>query len=159
MFNVLDACCGSRGFWFNKKDERAIFMDKRIEVGFTKKAHGNPKVIKVHPDVQADFTALPFKSDYFDMVVFDPPHLRWPGQQSDMAKRYGRLEGDWEFDLGAGFEECFRVLRPAGVLIFKWSETNIVISRILDLVNERPLFGHKSGKNSKTHWVSFIKRG
>lgn len=26
---VLDACCGSRMFWFDKQDERALFIDKR----------------------------------------------------------------------------------------------------------------------------------
>lgn len=28
---VLDACCGSRMFWFDKKDSRATFVDKRRE--------------------------------------------------------------------------------------------------------------------------------
>ena len=28
---VLDACCGSRMFWFDKKDARATFVDKRRE--------------------------------------------------------------------------------------------------------------------------------
>lgn len=28
---VLDACCGSRMFWFDKADRRALFIDKRRE--------------------------------------------------------------------------------------------------------------------------------
>ena len=28
---VLDACCGSRMFWFDRKDERATFVDRRRE--------------------------------------------------------------------------------------------------------------------------------
>ena len=28
---VLDACCGSRMFWFDKQDDRALFVDKRRE--------------------------------------------------------------------------------------------------------------------------------
>jgi len=28
---VLDACCGSRMFWFDRKDARATFVDKRRE--------------------------------------------------------------------------------------------------------------------------------
>ena len=28
---VLDACCGSRMFWFDRKDTRATFVDKRRE--------------------------------------------------------------------------------------------------------------------------------
>jgi len=28
---VLDACCGSRMFWFDRQDSRAVFVDKRRE--------------------------------------------------------------------------------------------------------------------------------
>ncbi|EII1515251.1 SAM-dependent methyltransferase, partial [Escherichia coli] len=28
---ILDMCCGSRMFWFDKKDDRAIFSDIRKE--------------------------------------------------------------------------------------------------------------------------------
>ncbi|HGG5992934.1 TPA: SAM-dependent methyltransferase, partial [Salmonella enterica subsp. diarizonae serovar 61:r:z53] len=28
---ILDMCCGSRMFWFNKRDERAVFADIRGE--------------------------------------------------------------------------------------------------------------------------------
>ena len=26
---ILDACCGSRMFWFNKEHENALYMDNR----------------------------------------------------------------------------------------------------------------------------------
>ncbi len=29
--SILDMCCGSRMFWFNKRDERAVFADIRAE--------------------------------------------------------------------------------------------------------------------------------
>ena len=29
---VLDACCGSRMFWFDKQDDRALFVDKRRDL-------------------------------------------------------------------------------------------------------------------------------
>ena len=29
--SVLDACCGSRMFWFDRADARAVFVDKRRE--------------------------------------------------------------------------------------------------------------------------------
>jgi len=29
MKPILDACCGSRMFWFDKKNPAAIFMDNR----------------------------------------------------------------------------------------------------------------------------------
>ena len=44
-----------------------------------------------------------------------------------------------------------------GVLIFKWNETDIKVSEILKLTNEKPIFGHKSGKRSNTHWICFMK--
>lgn len=50
-----------------------------------------------------------------------------------------------------------RVLEPNGVLIFKWNETRVPVKRILEIIGERPLFGHKSGKASRTHWMCFMK--
>jgi SAM-dependent methyltransferase len=155
-YKVLDACCSGRSFWYDKKDSRAVFMDKRIEkIVFDNPGH--KEILNISPAVQADFTVMPFRDCTFDLVVFDPPHLRYHGDQSWLAKRYGRLTGDWEFELQSGFLECFRVLRPAGTLVFKWNDTDVPVSKILTLINERPLFGHKSGKNSKTHWICFIK--
>jgi hypothetical protein len=57
-----------------------------------------------------------------------------------------------------GFEECFRVLKPEGTLIFKWAETQFPVSEILSLTPERPLFGQRCGKTAKTHWVVFMKQ-
>ena len=59
--------------------------------------------------------------------------------------------------LKKGFSECFRILKPNGVLIFKWCEVQFPLKKILALTKEKPLFGHKSGKAMKTHWVVFIK--
>src|SRR5688500_16828866 len=36
--SVLDACCGSRMFWFDKSDQRALFVDKRRESHILKDA-------------------------------------------------------------------------------------------------------------------------
>lgn len=44
-----------------------------------------------------------------------------------------------------------------GVLIFKWNETHIKVKEILALTDQRPLFGHISGKRSNTHWITFMK--
>ncbi|HWD30668.1 MAG TPA: hypothetical protein VG536_03715 [Pseudomonas sp.] len=61
-------------------------------------------------------------------------------------------------DIRHGFAECFRVLEPEGILIFKWNETQVLVSELLALTDEKPLFGHKSGKREKTHWITFMKR-
>ncbi len=74
-----------------------------------------------------------------------------------MGKKYGVLGKGWRDDLQRGFSECFRVLAIDGVLIFKWNEIHIKVSEVLELTDQRPLFGHKSGKRSDTHWLCFIK--
>ena len=56
-----------------------------------------------------------------------------------------------------GFAECFRVLSYGGVLIFKWNETDIPLKDVLKCTPEKPVFGHKSGKRSNTHWLCFYK--
>ena len=111
----------------------------------------------VDPDTLADFTDLPFPSDTFDHVVFDPPHCFRNGETSRMQIMYGTLRGDWREMLRKGFAECFRVLRPGGTLVFKWNETDVLVREILALTPERPLYGHKSGRLNKTHWVAFLK--
>lgn len=150
---VLDVCCGSKMFWFNKKDSRAHFNDRRKEVH--QLCDGRSLVIE--PDTQYDFTDMPFKDGQFHHVVFDPPHLIRLGDGSYMAKKYGKLTGDWKEVIRAGFNECFRVLAKNGTLIFKWNEDQIPVREILSLTDAAPLYGHRSGKASKTHWVAFIK--
>lgn len=157
--NVLDACCGSRMFWFDRADPRAVFLDKRRERHDLKdkSSAGRSRALIIEPDMLADFTALPFKDDQFAVVVFDPPHLIRNGRNGWLAKKYGKLEGDWREELSRGFDECFRVLRGGGVLIFKWSEHEVPVSEILALTPMRPLIGNRCGKNAKSHWIVYMK--
>ena len=71
--------------------------------------------------------------------------------------KYGLLFDGWREMLRAGFAECFRVLCPLGTLIFKWCEVEISVADVLALTPEKPLYGHRSGKQSKTHWIAFLK--
>jgi len=72
--------------------------------------------------------------------------------------KYGWLPAHgWQDILRKGFAECFRVLQSGGVLIFKWNETDIKLSEILKLTEQKPVFGHISGKRANTHWVCFMK--
>lgn len=105
-----------------------------------------------------DFRKLPLKDNTFSLVVFDPPHFTTLGEKSYMGQKYGRLNSKtWREDLRLGFAECFRVLKPNGVLIFKWNEHDILLREVLALTPRKPLFGHPSGKMQKTHWVAFMK--
>ncbi len=146
-------------FWFDRQDPRAIFVDKRREshVLTDKSSAGGTRTLVVDPDIQADFTALPWENETFALVVFDPPHMIRNGKKGWLAKKYGKLEGDWREELRAGFAECFRVLKPEGTLIFKWNEHEIPVSQILALTPERPLVGNRCGKTSKSHWIVFLK--
>jgi hypothetical protein len=146
-------------FYFDKSDARVIFCDKRVDK-YTlkdKTATGGHRELVISPDIQSDFTALPFPSNYFQMVVFDPPHFDKLGKTSWMRAKYGALEGDWRAMLAMGFSESFRVLATNGTLIFKWSSVQIPLSEILKLTEHSPVFGHISGKQSQTHWLSFVK--
>lgn len=151
MAKILDACCGSRMFWFDKENPSVTYMDIRQEYEELETGH----VINVDPDVVGDFRDMPFESDTFDMVVFDPPHLIHAGENSWLAKKYGKLDELWPEDIRQGFAECMRVLRPSGTLIFKWNEEQIPLSDVLEAIGEQPLFGNK---RSKTHWLVFMKK-
>lgn len=151
---VLDPCSASRMMWFDKEDQRALFGDIRDEEHLL----CDGRVLKVEPDVLMDFRHLPFEASTFRLVVFDPPHLTRAGVDSWMRAKYGLLTSDWREDIRQGFAECFRVLEPEGILIFKWNETQVLVSELLALTDEKPLFGHKSGKREKTHWITFMKR-
>lgn len=140
-------------FHFNKENPIVLFADNRRESHIL----CDGRSLEINPDSLVDFTNMPYDDDSFYVVVFDPPHLKIAGKKSWMAKKYGVLGTDWREDLRAGFAECFRVLKPNGVLIFKWNETQIPTREVLALTPIPPLVGHISGKASNTHWVTFLK--
>ena len=153
---VLDPCCGTRMFWFDKADGRALFVDKRREQWRIETRDCRRREIVVNPDQLADFTALPFPDDTFALVVFDPPHSF--NGKGIMGKLYGTLAHGWREEISAGFAECFRVLCPLGTLIFKWNEHRVPVSTVLALTPEKPLFGQRCGTTARTHWIVFMKQ-
>jgi len=153
---VLDACCGGRMMWFNKRNPLAIFQDRRKATVTWDEGNTN-RILEINPDIIGDFTEMDFPDESFYLVVFDPPHFRTLGENSRTAKMYGKLFADYETEIASGFRECFRVLKPFGTLIFKWNSTEIPLSKILKLAKVPPLFGHTTGRQAKTHWIAFIK--
>ena len=147
---IIDVCCGSKMFWFNKKHPETVYMDIR-ELEDTL-CDGRKLIIK--PDVVGNFKDIPFSDNTFKLAVFDPPHLVNLGEKSWMAKKYGVLPKDWQSELKQGSDECMRVLQPYGILIFKWNEDQIKTSQVLKVINYTPLFGDR---RSKTHWLVFMK--
>lgn len=150
MTKILDACCGAKMFWFDRENPDVVYMDeRRLETTLC-----DGRTLIIEPDVVGDFRQMPFPDGAFSLVVFDPPHLVKAGAKSWLALKYGVLGNDWREDLRKGFAECFRVLRPDGVLVFKWSEAQVPLKEILPLVKHKPLFGER---RSRKHWIVFMK--
>ena len=151
---ILDPCCGGKMLWFNKNDRRAAFCDRRRE----KHILCDGRVFEVNPDTVCDFRKLPFPDQSFFLICFDPPHLLQAGETSWIKKKYGSLNRlTWSEDLSKGFDECWRVLKPGGTLIFKWNETQISLREVLSCFSRRPVFGHTTTKRRDTHWITFYK--
>lgn len=96
---ILDVTCGGRSIWFNKNHHLALYCDRReeeYEQTFGK-AQPSTRHIKVHPDMIADFTDLPFDDNTFNLVVFDPPHIiSEKGNNRWLTKAYGHYKSKEE---------------------------------------------------------------
>lgn len=157
---ILDATCGSRMIWFNKDNEAALFVDKRemdAEAIWTSGNGLGTRKCSIKPDIIADFTDLPFEDETFWHIVFDPPHMNRIGDNAWMAKKYGKLPKEWQSVIHDGFWECMRILKTHGTLIFKWNEYQIPTKDVIKAIGIEPLYGNRSGKQGKTHWMAFVK--
>jgi len=108
------------------------------------------------------------------MILFDPPHfIRIINENNDVTflNRYGFLPSNkWKQILQDGIKELFRVLKPYGVFIFKWTDTDnhgIVkelpsVDDILFLFPYKPIFGSRNikskiKKSNLVFWFVFLK--
>lgn len=149
---IIDVCCGGKMFYFDKQDERVLFCDER----HFEKQWANKSLFQVKPDMLIDFKALPFEDKSFHLVVFDPPHIVRTSDKSFLVQKYGRLNKNYKAELALAFDECYRVLKDNGTLIFKWSEAQIKLSEILKCFSQTPLLAQKSSKTS--HFCVFFKQ-
>jgi ubiquinone/menaquinone biosynthesis C-methylase UbiE len=160
MSKVLDATTGGKHIWHGemKDAERVVFVDRRTVQSGSIKQQENWSVL---PDVQADFRELPFKSDTFDLICFDPPHRVTSGGMETISgiieQKYGALCAEtWQSDIVAGFKELWRVLDSGGVLTMKWNNATQRSSNVLELLPKTPLYGTNSDKgNTETKWWVF----
>lgn len=150
---ILDATCGGRMMWFNKKHPNVLYADIRSEII----QQDDGREFHVTPDMIVDFTNMPFPDNHFRLVVFDPPHSKWLGKNTVLGQHYGQLLPSWETDIKGGFTECMRVLQNGGILIFKWHDKDIKLPRLLKVIGQEPLFGHTTGKQGRTVWMTFLK--
>lgn len=147
---VLDACCGGKSFWYEKDQSITLFQDIRREEHIL----CDGRTFKIDPEVRGDVTHMCYEDESFMMVVFDPPHLIHAGESSWLRKKYGVLPKNWKEFMKKGFEECFRVLKSGGVIIFKWNSEQIPFSDVVCMSPYKPLFGDR---RSKTRWTVFMK--
>lgn len=126
-------------------------MDKRRYYEKLKSGH----IVNVDPDIQADFTDMPFDDEHFDLVVFDPPHLIHAGKTSWLAKKYGTLDkSTWSMIIHDGFAECNRVVKPNGRLFLNGMKNKYLLAKFLKLLDEIHYLATKEGK----HVGLFLKR-
>jgi len=154
---ILDACCSVKAMWYNKNHPNAVYIDIRKEPkGFL----GYGRKEELNPDFIMDFRKMNFADKSFKLVVFEPPHLSKLGKTSLFRNKFGCLDPqNWQSDLKAGFKECWRVLDDYGVLVFKWSDSEIPFKKVLALIEEKPLFQNTTNykATSMTKWFCFMK--
>lgn len=154
MKSILDPCCGSRMFYFDKRNPNVLFCDIRENVD---EILCDGRKLIVDPDLVMDVTKLDFPDNTFSLVIFDPPHLK--AGSGWQVKKYGKLPKDWKTFLSKSFNECWRVLKPNGTLIFKWNEFSIPLKEVLNCFSQAPIAGNKRPKSSMTHWLIYFKGG
>lgn len=148
---ILDVCCGSRMFYYDKHSCKVLYCDNR----WASTTLCDGREFAVNPDYIINFLDIPFAKSTFKTVVFDPPHLRSAGGKSWLAQKYGVLPKNWQAFIKKAFAECFRVLKKDGVLIFKWSEDQIPCKDVIPLaLPYKPLLGDRRGKR---RFIIFVK--
>lgn len=166
---ILDATAGFRNMWFNKNDPDTLYMDVRTNrelkaasesYGKQKNGKGGREYKATTPTMAASYCFLPFKDESFQLINVDPPHLYKLGKSSLFRKKYGGLEiGTWQLELKLMAQELWRVLKPGGLLTFKWCDRDIGYKEVLRLFPAKPRYGQfgAHGKASSTAWFTYLK--
>ena len=151
---ILDACCGGRQWWFEKEHKNTIFMDIReVEPGAIELQPN----FKIKPDIIGDYRKMPFNDNTFNLIAWDIPHILKPNNGL-ISIKYGWLSENWKEDTIRGFNEIMRVLKPRGVLIFKYADINIKVREMIDLFPIKPLFGTRTKKGvNNTYFITYMK--
>lgn len=151
---ILDATCGFKSTWFDKENEEAVFMDRRKLQPFVCSDGRNWAVL---PDIQARWEHLPFRTNVFSAIYFDPPHIiSTPNSKMRMIVKYDCLDPwTWRETIQKAFLEFMRVLKPDGVIILKWNETSKSLDAFLKVCPLKPMFGTPT-KHTSRHQTWFV---
>lgn len=118
---ILDATAGNRAVWFDKQYPDAEYIDIR-DTGDARNQN-------------MDCRHTSYEDGEFDLVVFDPPH-GVIGPNGAMATRYGHYTTQEILDLVRdSFTEFHRILKPDGLVAFKWSTHDMKLERVLALTS------------------------
>jgi hypothetical protein len=112
---IYDVTANERRMWEKVLVKNIVFSDIDAEV---------------RPDIQCEFTALPYKSDTGSVIVFDPPHLPKAAGSEESLKPFVRKYGlnkttdtDSISPIFAPFLiEARRVLKQEGLIFVKLSD-------------------------------------
>jgi hypothetical protein len=141
---ILDAGCGNRCMWQTKDNPDIIFID--VE-----------KQLEHKPNLFASNTNLPFKTETFDTLFFDPPfkwncddHPFWSFPNTTLQKAmYPNMNDNRKAPVYYGIErypnrsalvayiykaekEIYRVLKNDGILWVRWCEmVNMTHNQVL----------------------------
>jgi SAM-dependent methyltransferase len=157
---ILDAGCGNRCMWLpgNKNNENIIYSD--IE-----------KQLHQKPNLYASNTDLPFKTESFDTVFFDPPfkwncddhpffsypnlelrHKDYPNYNRNYVPSYYGIERYKSRSELVGYlyraeKELYRILKPDGCLWMRWCNmTSMDHHNVLNIfVNWNQMLIHEMG--------------
>ena len=132
-----------------------VFEGKYPNLRTLKKELCDGRVLSIEPNTIGDVTKIDAPDESFSLVIFDPPHLEvGSGWQRD---KYGKLPPEWKKWMNTAFNECWRVLKSNGTMVFKWYEYHISLTEVLKCFDQKPILGNRRPKLSKTHWLLFFK--
>lgn len=143
---ILDSTAANRSIWSVKDDPRIIFIDIETE-------------LELKPDLIMDCTKTKFPDNYFNMIIFDPPHdynvpvgtshftLRNKKEAEAFNQKYGtnrhvtyygsdkyKTKGSLLSFIFRAQREFKRILSKNGILLMKWTEVRIPLYQIIPLM-------------------------
>jgi len=170
---ILDATAGNRTMWQIKQVDGIIYLDME-------------RKLKNKPTIFADNTNTPFPAELFDTILYDPPHnwgggdepnpiypseiKKWKQEHQPFAFTYYGWD-KYKTRIGLirhvyqAQKEFHRILKPDGLLWFKWNEMRIPLDRILacfdrwlELIRLRVDDPSHTAGAQQTFWVLFSKK-
>jgi len=119
---ILDATCGGRMMYRGRdkafSEEEIIFMDIRVGCYRTRFWHREGK-IHIRPTVRGDLKHPPFRDNVFNLIIFDPPHMRL-GKTSEYYAKFGSLSLREARTMFLKANRAFaEILKPGGLTLAK----------------------------------------